>query len=368
MKNYPIPLVPGPTRVPKELREVAAEEYGSADLEEDFFQLYEETEQLLQKLLHTKNSITIHSGEGMIALWGALKSVIPKKSDDFRILSVSNGVFGTGIGDMARDIGTTVEMVEFEYDQPIDVQKVREVALKFQPHMITAVHCDTPTGVLNTLAIKELGKLCREISDDMLFYVDFVSSAGGAEVRVDDWNIDLGLLGTQKALSVEPALAMVSVSARAWKVIERVNYVGYDALLPWRDCIKKRETPYTHNWAIMAQLHKSLKNIVDNENIVLKRHASVAAYCRDRIRKMGLQLFLQQDILNSPTVTAVLVPEGWTWKELDGALRAKGLVVGGSYGKAKDRVFRIGHMGSQADMELVKKGLDVLEEVISSRP
>ncbi len=58
------------------------------------------------------------------------------------------------------------------------------------------------------------------------------------------------------------------------------------------------------------------------------------------------------------------VPAWTTWKALDDALRAKGMVVGGSYGSLTNRVFRIGHMGSQADMDLVRRGLDVLQEVI----
>ena len=59
-----------------------------------------------------------------------------------------------------------------------------------------------------------------------------------------------------------------------------------------------------------------------------------------------------------------MVPEGWSWPELDAALRKEGLAVGGSYGPLAGKVFRIGHMGSQADMELVKRGMDVIEKVL----
>jgi len=48
-------------------------------------------------------------------------------------------------------------------------------------------------------------------------------------------------------------------------------------------------------------------------------------------------------------------------------LRKHGVVFGGSYGKLKDKIFRIGHMGSQADLELVKKALDVLELILQSK-
>jgi aspartate aminotransferase-like enzyme len=60
------------------------------------------------------------------------------------------------------------------------------------------------------------------------------------------------------------------------------------------------------------------------------------------------------------------LPAWTTWKALDEGLRAKGVVVGGSYGPLANNVFRIGHMGSQADLDLVRRGLDVLQEVVES--
>jgi len=37
------------------------------------------------------------------------------------------------------------------------------------------------------------------------------------------------------------------------------------------------------------------------------------------------------------------------------------LVAGGSYGPIAGKVFRLGHMGTQADMGLMNQALDVLE-------
>jgi aspartate aminotransferase-like enzyme len=60
------------------------------------------------------------------------------------------------------------------------------------------------------------------------------------------------------------------------------------------------------------------------------------------------------------------VPEPLGWTELDARLRANGLVVGGSHGKLAGKVFRIGHMGSQADMDLLGKALSILADVAGS--
>ncbi len=99
-------------------------------------------------MLGTQNQVTIQSGEGMLALWGALKSVIRPGE---RVLALATGVFCYGIGEMARQIGAEVEVVGFGYDQAIDPGAVREAVRRFRPRLVTVVHCETPSGVLNPL-------------------------------------------------------------------------------------------------------------------------------------------------------------------------------------------------------------------------
>ena len=82
---------------------------------------------------------------------------------------------------------------------------------------------------------------------------------------------------------------------------------------------------------------------------------------------MGVEVFPKSEAICSPTVTAARIPPGWTWPDLDRALRARGMIVGGSYGPLAGKVFRIGHMGSQADGELVGRGMDVLATVLEGK-
>ena len=358
MRTYPIPLVPGPVSVPQAVREAYLTDYGSPDLEGDFFELYAACERQLQQILATQNDVTIHSGEGMLALWAALKSVL-RPGD--RVLAVTNGLFGYGIGEMAAQLGAVVETGACAYDDSPDPVRVRAAARRFQPKLITAVHCETPSGTLTPLA--ELGTISREV--DALFYVDFVASGGGVPVRVDEWAIDLGLLGSQKVLSLLPTLSMVTVSSRAWEAVSEVGYVGYDALAPWQDGPARRYLPYTHNWHGLAALHTGCQLLLDEGlAAVYARHEAVAAYCRQRLAGMGVTLFPRRAEIASPTVSAAHVPDGWEWPRLDAALRARGMAAGGNYGPLAGKVFRIGHMGNQARMELVEKGMDVLEEAL----
>jgi len=360
METYPIPMVPGPVRVPSRVLDAMNVDFGSGDLEQEYLALYNRTEQNLQKIYATQNPIAIMTGEGMLALWAGLKSTLFPGDT---VLAVATGVFGYGIGDMARAVGAEVKTIGLEYDQTLgDLSLVEDAIRSYKPKMITAVHCETPSGTLNPL--EGLGELKRKYQVPLL-YVDAVASAGGTLLPTDDWAIDLSLGASQKALSAPPMVAFLSVSPRAWEIAEKVGYSGYDALLPFRDAQKDFYFPYTPNWHGMAALYAATQLILEEglANAFL-RHEQVAKACRSRIKDIGLRLFPAAGAVPSPTVTAVYVPDGITWEEFDKRLRTNGLVVGGSYGPLAGKVFRIGHMGSQADLELVHKALDVIEQVV----
>jgi len=147
--------------------------------------------------------------------------------------------------------------------------------------------------------------------------------------------------------------------------------------LPWKGAVAKRYFPYTFDWHSLAALSCAL-DAVEAEGLKrqIERHHSVARYCRQRIRNMGFQLYVNasDDEVGfgfAATVTAAYVPlraRGGhfdSWEEFDAALRSHGLVLAGSYGPLAGQVFRVGHMGSQANQDLVAKGLAIIEAVIA---
>ena len=361
MKIYPIPMVPGPVKVAQDVLDAYQINYGSADLEAEFLELYNQTEVNLKIIMSTKNQVVIQTGEGMLALWGALKNCLVPGD---RVLSIATGVFGDGIGDMAASIGAEVRKISLPYNQTIsDTDDIKAVIESFKPKMITAVHCETPSGTLNPIA--ELGRLKKDL-DVPLLYVDAVSSIGGVPVLTDEWNIDLCLGGSQKCLSSLPDMAFLAVSDAAWEIIDQVGYVGYCALKPFRTAQTEHYFPYTPSWHGVAGLNAGAEAILkEGLSNSFSRHEENAQYCRNRIKKIGLTLFPAADAIPAPTVTAVNVPQGISWQEFDAKLRQQGLVVAGSYGPLTNKVFRLGHMGTQADKDLVAQALGVIRKVLS---
>ena len=358
MKTYPIPMVPGPVRALPAVLEAYRVDYGSADLEADYLQLYTRTEENLKTLLQTRSSVVIFLGEGMMALWGALKSSLARGD---RVLAIGTGVYGYGIGEMAAAAGAEVRTVGLAYNETLmDLSAVERAVSEFKPKMITVVHCETPSGTLNP--IEALGRLKKAMGVPLL-YVDAVSSIGGAPVLPDAWHIDLCLGGAQKCLSALPDTCFLSVSDAAWEIIEQVNYAGYDAIKPFRSAVQRHYFPYTPSWQATAGLNAAAEAILEEGlDACFRRHADVAAHCRRKLVEIGYTLFPAPAAVPAPTVTAVKVPGAAPWPDFDARLRAHGLVVGGSYGPIAGKVFRLGHMGTQADMGLMNQALAVLEK------
>ncbi len=359
--QYRLPLIPGPVSVPAEVLAARERDYPSPDVEEGFFVLYERVQALLKTIMGTSHPPAIMLGEAMLVLWGAVKSCVAPGD---RVLALSSGLFGEGFGDMARSVGAEVRLLAFDDDAALDPQQVEEAVRAFRPRVVTAVHCETPSGTLNPIA--PIGPILDRY-DVQLFVVDAVASIGGAPLATDAARIDLCLLGVQKCLSAPPGLGIVAVSPRAWEAADRVGYQGYDALAPFKTAVAERYFPYTHSWHAMAGLETAcLRLLEEGMDAAHERHRSAAALCRRGGQEIGLTLFPRDARASSPTVTAFRVPAGREWTALDRQFRERGLAAGGNYGRLAGKVFRLGHMGTQADEQLVGDAIGVIGEVLRS--
>jgi aspartate aminotransferase-like enzyme len=358
MKKYPIPMVPGPTSVPMQIQNAYQNDFGSADMEPEFLELYNQTENNLQQILNTRNPIAILTGEGMLALWSALKSALLPGDP---VLSLATGVFGYGVAEMAKAIGARVKIVGFPYNETLhDWERIEKAIIEFHPKMITVIHCETPSGTLNPLETLSELKVKHQVP---LLYADMVASLGGTPVNVDEWQVDLALGGSQKVLSCPAEMSFVAVSPTAWEIIESVGYAGYDALLPFRHAQENFYFPYTPHWHGVNAIHTSTSLLLEEGlKNVFTRHTQVADFLREAAQRIGYELFPDPDAVPSPTVTALKVPENIPWQDLDRRFREQGLVVGGSYGPLTGKVFRLGHMGHQADMKLAHLAAEILEK------
>jgi len=343
-------LTPGPTEIPYRVRRALTRETTNPDLDPEFAELYEETRRMLKTVLGAeKSSLYVMVGEAMLGLESALANSVGRGT---KVLVVGNGVFGEGFAELVKMHGgvpVVVESCEECWRRSADASTLdRELERNKDAEVVTLVHCDTPSGILNDL--RDISKVVKQ--HGAFLVVDAVSSAGGVEIGFDSLGIDMLISGSQKVFNAPPGLTIMAVSSSAWDRIERVNYRGfYLDLKVWRDMLDHKGVfPYTMSDVLVYALHESLKMMLEEGlESVFKRHELARNAAWKALKCMGLEPYPVSIEHSSPTVTAFLAPEGVDEQALRRLAWEKyGVMFGGSWGRLQGKVLRIGHMGVQA--------------------
>ena len=363
MMNDKFVYTPGPTEVRENVRLSRAKATTNPDIDVMFFEFYKKTCDKIGKIINTKNDVYILSGEGILGLESACASLTEK---DDRVLVIDNGIFGRGFDDFVKMYGGEVVYFSKEYTKDInykELEKFLERDNNFK--YATLVHCDTPTGVLN-----DLSKLCPLLKKyGIITVVDSVAAMVGEELKVDEWEVDIALGGSQKAISAPAGLTIVSISEDAKKIIKdrRTPVSGfYCNLAIWENYYTNKWFPYTMPISDIIGLDRAIDNILDEgvEN-VLSRHAKIAYATRRAFKDYGLNLYLEEGYSN--TVTAVEIPPNIGAKNLTNYLLEEyNFVLSTSLGEYSDKLIRIGHMGENARLEKIVPVLNFIDKGLSS--
>lgn len=359
--NNKLVYTPGPTEVRENVRLARAIATTNPDIDLMFYEFYKTTCEKIGKVIRTNNDIYILSGEGILGLEAACAS-LTEKGD--RVLVIDNGIFGRGFDDFVKMYGGKVVYFSTEYTKDVKVDDLEAFLEKDNDFKYaTLVHCDTPTGVLN-----DLSKLCPLLKKyGILTVVDSVSAMVGEELKVDEWEVDIALGGSQKAISAPAGLTIVSISDDAKYVIKnrKTSVTGFYCNLGiWENYYKNKWFPYTMPISDIMGLDKAMDNILE-EGIeeVLSRHEKIAKATREAIKEYGLDLYLEEGYSN--TVTVVEIPDYIGAKNLaDYLLKHYNLVLATSLGEYSDKVIRIGHMGENAKLEKIVPVLNFIDEAL----
>lgn len=333
-------MTPGPTYIKENVRNAMAKAITNPDLDLEFYDFYKGICEKTQKLLNTNNTTLVLSGEGILGLEAACASLIEEGD---KILCIENGIFGAGFGDFCKMYGGQVDYFHGNRRSGLDINKLKDFLNNNHDYKIaTLVHCETPSGITNP--IKDICRLLNEYN--IITVVDAVSSIGGEELHVDDWNIDITLGGSQKCLSAPPGLTLLSISKKAMIAIKnrKTPIRGfYTNLSLWNTWYEDKWFPYTQPISDLYALDVALDNILQDAN-VLDRHKKVAEACRKSLQNSGLELFSKD--CHSNTVTTVLVPESVNYKDIfNKMVNEHNILIAGGFDFLQNKIFRIGHMG-----------------------
>src|SRR5436190_1701148 len=175
----------------------------------------------------------------------------------------------------------------------------------------------------------------------------------GAEVRVDDWGVDLAYSGTQKCLSCPPGLAPVTFGERALAALDGrtapVQSWYLDLSMIRRYWTGERFYHHTAPINMLYGLRESLRLIMEEglaERVARHRRHADALWAG--LEAMGMRLFVAPEV-RLTSLTTVWLPEGAEDIPVRQALlRESNLEIGVALGATKGKVWRIGLMGEMS--------------------
>jgi alanine-glyoxylate transaminase/serine-glyoxylate transaminase/serine-pyruvate transaminase len=358
-------MIPGPvevsTAVLDELSGPIRAHYGA-----EWTATYNETLSLLQQVMQTTHPVFLMPGSGNTGNDAALGSMV--REGDTAIVG-ANGMFGDRLVEIARAYGAAVVVVHADAGAPLRPDDFAE-ALRQHPQatLVALVHLETSTGVLNQAS--EIAAVAHAVGVPVI--LDAVSSLGGTALPVDAWGIDVCTSASQKCLSAPAGLALVAVAPGVWRQIERPRARGwYNNLNVWRHYSIEwgdwHPQPGTMPVNTVLALRQGLRELMaEGVETRLARYRRLAERLRRGLIGLGMPPVVADEFA-APVLTAVWVPEGVTASEVVEHVLGRGIQIARGFGALRERVCRIGHMGSQVDDALIDALLAALEEFVASR-
>ena len=160
----------------------------------------------------------------------------------------------------------------------LDPAEIDRLLTERRIEVVFATLCETSTGIVHDVqAIAEVAE-----RHGVILVVDAVSGLGAAEMKQDEWGVDVVVAGSQKALMCPPGLAFASVSQSALDFAD--ERAGGRYYFDWGRTAKgqrKAASPFTPAVSLFLALDVAL-DLIEEEGLenVLARHRLLARATR----------------------------------------------------------------------------------------
>jgi len=335
-------FIPGPVEISqKTLQAMTQPAIGHRST--DFQNLYADIHPRLQEMFGTSNPVFISTSSAWGVMEGAIRNLVSKK-----VLNCMCGAFSDKWHDVSKRCGKAAEALQVEWGEAIKPAMVDEKLASGEFDVVTLIHNETSTGVMNPL--REIAEVVKKYPD-VLLVVDTVSSFSVLPIPMDEIGIDVLLTGSQKALALPPGLSLLSVSDRAFERAETFPDRGYYFdFIEFRKNQEKNMTPSTPCIPHIYALQSKLGDIFD-EGLEARyaRHQKLNGMVHEWVERRGFEFFAEEGY-RSLSLTCVK-----NNLEIDVAAFNKRLkeryhcVIDGGYGKIKGQSFRISNMGDETE-------------------
>lgn len=354
-------FIPGPTNIPDELRR--AIDFATIDHRSAVFvEMFKPALAGVKRILKTDTAESLIFPSTGTGAWEA--AITNTLSPGDKVLIGRWGMFSHRWIDMCQRHGLDVIITETPWGQGVPLDDYAKILTSDADHRIKAVlvtHNETATGVQSDIAA--VRSVLSEAGHPALLFVDGVSSIASMDFRMDEWQVDIAITGSQKGFMLPAGLAILGVSQKAIAAMETAKLPR--TFFDFRDMLDTNASggfPYTPPLQLIRGLNRAIE-MLEEEGLdtVFARHARLAQGVREAVHAWGLNLCAITPDLYSNTVSAVLVPEGFDGTRfVTHAADKYGVAFGVGLGEVAGKLFRIGHLGMLTDV-MVCAGLSAAE-------
>ncbi|EIT80300.1 alanine-glyoxylate aminotransferase AGT1 [Aspergillus oryzae 3.042] len=349
---HPTLLIPGPIEFDDAVLQSMAH-YAESHVAPGFVKTFGETLTLVRKLFQSTNPAAqpfVISGSGTLG-WDVVASSLVEKGENALVLHT--GYFADSFATCLQTYGANATQLKAPIGERPSFEEI-EQALKEKPYkIITITHVDTSTGVLSD--IKRIAEIVRRVSPNTLVVVDGVCSVGCEEIAFDEWDLDVVLTASQKAIGCPPGLSILMTSPKKKKKKKNrqsppASY--YSSIGNWLPIMQNYEnfkpsyfaTPPTQ---LVHALHTTLSQITSRP---MAERFAVHAQASDRVKaavaELGLKQLAAKPENQAHAMTAIWLPEGLAPPDvLPGLLKRGVIFAAGLHKEAATKYIRFGHMG-----------------------
>ncbi len=354
-------LGPGPSMIsPRVMHAMAAPML--SHLDPDFLEIMDDTRARLARVFQAPDGSFAFaaSGTGTSAMEVAVANLVQPGT---RVLSVVTGYFGDRLAQMCQRYGGDVQRVEAEWGRACDIDLVVGALKSRGADVVTVVHAETSTGVLNP--VKDIAALAAQAG--ALVIVDAVTSLGAMPLDVGGWGLDAVYSCSQKGLGAPSGVAPVVFAPRAMQKRVACRSVYFDVSL-LEDYWVRRKYHHTMCASLIYALREALV-AVEEEGLKARweRHQRHHQALVSGLKHLGLSL-LPPENERLWTLNAVRVPDGVNEAAVRKyLLQNHNIEIGAGLGPLAGKIWRIGLMGTSSSDTLVTRCLSALGEALAAQ-
>ncbi|MFP6583701.1 MAG: aminotransferase class V-fold PLP-dependent enzyme, partial [Candidatus Hydrogenedentota bacterium] len=307
----------------------------------------------------TDGEVALLTGSGTLAMEAAVLNFLTPHD---KVLIVNGGTFGQRWCDLCRVHSIPFREIKLDAGADLDLDQLKNILSEedFSAFLINA-H-ETSTGQLYD--IEAIGHIVRDAS--LLYMVDAISTICADPFQMDDWNVDVTILSSQKALALPPGLSFVAMSTNA---IARLTESNPKTLyMNLRDYLRNQERgqlPYTPAIGLLLQLHQRLLDIQQSSlSEIVSQHHQRALDFRRSIIDLPLSILPDRQ---SNAMTALLCDDMDAQRVVRDLRTNHAIEVAPSGGALQHKLIRISHMGNQntSDINFIAASL---AEIVMPKP